>query len=335
VESERPKRKQQGQRSRAAAGSETSIIKGGMMGHEVARVEDIDSDIRLAKALAQSGFYKDIRDAAAGVVKLRIAREFGLGIKGISDVHIVEGKPTLSYQAILGMVRAYTGPLGTDRYSFRYTKRDEECVEIEWLINNEVVGTSKCDTDDAKRMGVLHKKNWERYPRQMRTARAVTEGVNAFIPEVIGGSIYTPEELGDDSGVMVSSSVVATAEGDGGGAITSLGAASSPPTLTIKAAEESEEDKAERFVAEATATMDAAEETLEGEVIDPAPDWVAAARKFFNDNPNHKTEYAELLRNYGYLPEGKLTAKKIYETLAETLGPRCLELDIVMKELQS
>lgn len=306
------------------------------MGTELVKHDDIDSDIRFAKALAQSGYYKDIRDAASGIVKLRIAREFGLGVKGISDVHIVEGKPTLSYQAILGMVRAYTGPLGTDRYSFRYARRDEECVEIEWLINNEVVGTSKCDTDDAKRMGVLHKKNWERYPRQMRTARAVTEGVNAFIPEVIGGSIYTPDELGDESGVVASASVVASAEGDGGGNGTSLvAAASPPPTLTIKPAEESEDEKAERFVEELVTTMDAAEETLEGEVIDMTPDWVEAARKFFADNQDHKTEYAELLRNYGYLPEGKLTAKKIYETLADTLGPRCMELDLVMQELQS
>lgn len=307
------------------------------MGSELVKHDDIDSDIRLAKALAQSGFYKDIRDAAAGVVKLRIAREFGLGIKGISDVHIVEGKPTLSYQAILGMVRAYTGPLGTDRYSFRYTRRDEECVEIEWLINNEVVGSSKCDTDDAKRMGVLHKKNWERYPRQMRTARAVTEGVNAFIPEVIGGSIYTPEELGDESGVVANASVVAGVEGDGGGAFTSLGAAASPPpTLTLKAAEPADGDEqADRFAEELVATMDAAEETVEGEVIDPTPDYIEAVKKFFAENADNKSAYAELLRNYGYLPEGKLTAKKIYETLADTLGPRCLELDIVMKELEA
>ena len=306
------------------------------MGNELVKHDDIDSDIRLAKALAQSGFYKDIRDAAAGVVKLRIAREFGLGIKGISDVHIVEGKPTLSYQAILGMVRAYTGPLGTDRYSFRYTRRDEECVEIEWLINNEVVGSSKCDTDDAKRMGVLHKKNWERYPRQMRTARAVTEGVNAFIPEVIGGSIYTPEELGDESGVVANASVVASVEGDGGGVSTSLDAAASPPpTLTLKPADTEEDEEAERFAEELVSTMDAAEETVEGEVIDPTPDYIEAVKKFFAANADNKSAYAELLRNYGYLPEGKLTAKKIYETLADTLGPRCLELDLVMKELEA
>lgn len=169
------------------------------MGTDLVANATFDETARFAKALAQCGFYKDIKTAAEAMVKLTIAREMGLGIRGISDVHIVEGKPTLSYQLVLSRVRMFTGPFGTDRYDYRYLRRDEECVEIEWRINNEVVGVSRCNTDDAKRMGVAGRSTWQKYPRQMRTARAVTEGVNAFMPEVIGGAIYTPEELGDDS----------------------------------------------------------------------------------------------------------------------------------------
>ena len=295
------------------------------MSNDLVVRSDIDEDIRLANALAQSGFYKDIRDAAAGVVKLRIARELGLGLRGISDVHIVEGKPTLSYQAILGMVRNYTGPHGTDRYSFKYLQRDEERVEIEWTINGEVIGTSKCDTDDAKRMGLGGRGTWQKYPRQMRTARAVTEGVNAFMPEVIGGSIYTPEELGDESGFTgreggSSPSQVASSEA----------ALPSSPTLTLKPVEE----KVEEMVVEAIATLDAAEETLDGEVIDPTNDWIEAAKAFFAAlSKEDKAEAGKLLKLHGYLPEGRLTQEKVYESLADTLGVRCFELDIVMREL--
>lgn len=298
------------------------------MGTDLVTHSSIDDDIRLANALAQSGFYKDIKDAAAGVVKLRIAREFGLGLKGISDVHIVEGKPTLAYQAILGMVRRYVGPFGSDRYSFKYLRRDEECVEIEWTINGEVIGTSKCDTDDAKRMGLSGRGTWQKYPRQMRTARAVTEGVNAFMPEVIGGSIYTPEELGDDSGIN---------GGEGGASpskVASSGTILPSSTLTLKPAEQEQDEKAEAMIVEAITTMDAAEETLEGEVIDPIPGWVEAAKAFFASlSKDEKLESGKLLRIHGYLPEGKLTQEQVYESLAETLGARCVELDIVIKEL--
>jgi hypothetical protein len=303
--------------------------------------DDIDSDIRLAKALAQSGFYKDIRDAAAGVVKLRIARELGLGLKGISDVHIVEGKPTLSYQAILGMVRAYTGPHNTDRYSFRYLRRDEECVEIEWTINNEVIGVSKCDTEDAKRMGVASRGTWQKYPRQMRTARAVTEGVNAFMPEVIGGSIYTPDELGSGG----SDDVVVVA--DEGGGRTTLQVASSQaapaPSLTLKAAEPDSEhedavmstnDRVDDMIAEAIDTMDAAEETLDGEVIDQSAEWVANIKAYFTSLPAEQKKAAvAVLRNGGYLPEDKITASKMYELLADTLGQRSMEIDLILDNL--
>ena len=302
------------------------------MSKELVVHDDIDSDIRLAKALAASGFYKDIRDAAAGVVKLRIARELGLGLKGISDVHIVEGKPTLSYQAILGMVRSYTGPHNTDRYSFRYLRRDEECVEIEWTINGEVIGVSKCDTEDAKRMGVASRGTWQKYPRQMRTARAVTEGVNAFMPEVIGGSIYTPDELGDSSGSSSSSVVTAVdgGEGDDSTLLVASSVAALPPSLTIKTPDE----KADEMVAEAVATMDAAEETLSGEVIDDSAAWAAAIKKHFSTLPAEQKKAAvALLRGAGYLPEEKITAAKMYELLADSLGPRSIEFDVVLDEL--
>jgi hypothetical protein len=301
------------------------------MGKELVVHDDIDSDIRLAKALAQSGFYKDIRDAAAGVVKLRIARELGLGLKGISDVHIVEGKPTLSYQAILGMVRAYTGPHNTDRYSFRYLRRDEECVEIEWTINGEVIGVSKCDTEDAKRMGVASRGTWQKYPRQMRTARAVTEGVNAFMPEVIGGSIYTPDELGSGGG----DDVVIVAD-EGGGRDTLLVASSQAapaPSLTLKPAESTDE-RVDSMVAEAVETMDAAEETLDGEVIDQSADWIAAIKQHFSTlPPEQKKAAVAMLRAGGYLPEDKMTAAKMYELLADVLGARSFEIDLILKDL--
>jgi len=302
------------------------------MSKELVVHDDIDSDIRLAKALAASGFYKDIRDAAAGVVKLRIARELGLGLKGISDVHIVEGKPTLSYQAILGMVRAYTGPHNTDRYSFRYLRRDEECVEIEWTINGEVIGVSKCDTEDAKRMGVASRGTWQKYPRQMRTARAVTEGVNAFMPEVIGGSIYTPDELGDSSGSTSSSLVSAVDDGEGGDStlLVASSVAALPSSLTIKTPDE----RAHEMLGEAVEMMDAAEETLDGEVIDPSADWAEAIKAYFSTLPaEQKKAGVALLRGAGYLPEEKITAAKMYGVLAEALGPRSVELDVVLAEL--
>ena len=88
------------------------------------------------------------------------------------------------------------------------------------------------------------------------------------------------------------------------------------------------------MVAETISTMDAAEETVDGELVDSSQDWIEAAKAFFAANKDHRAEYGKLLKIHGYLPDGKLTQAQVYEALAETLGPRCLELDAVMRELE-
>jgi hypothetical protein len=100
----------------------------------------------------------------------------------------------------------------------------------------------------------------------------------------------------------------------------------------LKAAPEGE--KVEQMVQDAISTLDAAEETLTGEVIDPVPGWIEACKaQFAGMGTEEKTTAVTLLREAGYLPEKKMTAKEMFAVLADTLGPRCTELDLVLGEL--
>jgi hypothetical protein len=152
------------------------------------------------------------------------------------------------------------------------------------------------------------------------------------MPEVIGGSIYTPEELGDNSGY---------AGGEGGDSPSQVASSVTvlPPSapLTLKPADdEAVVEKVDAMVSEAMQTMDAYEETLDGEVVDPAEGWIEAAKQYFAGlAKEQKVEFGKALKAHGYLPEGRLTQAQVYEALADTLGPRCLELDIVERELSS
>ena len=93
-------------------------------------------------------------------------------------------------------------------------------------------------------------------------------------------------------------------------------------------------DRFENMITEAVETMDAAEETLDGEVIDQSADWIAHIKKHFSSLPPEQKKYAaNLLRHGGYLPEEKMTATKMYELLADSLGPRSMEIGIVLHEL--
>jgi hypothetical protein len=51
--------------------------------------------------------------------------------------------------------------------------------------------------EDARRAGVLGKKNWTSFPKSMYFARAISDAGRTYAPEIFGGlPMYTSEELG-------------------------------------------------------------------------------------------------------------------------------------------
>jgi len=56
--------------------------------------------------------------------------------------------------------------------------------------------TIRWTMDDAKRAGLSSKDNWRNYPRQMLSARVISEGVDKCYPAA-GGLMYVPEEVMD------------------------------------------------------------------------------------------------------------------------------------------
>jgi hypothetical protein len=192
------------------------------MSQSTALVRTMDDVSRFSTAVAQSGMYKDMRTAAEAAVKLGIATELGLGLIGMSTVHIVEGKPTLGYQAMLTLVRR------SGRYDYRITHRDDQRCSIEWLDRGDVMGTTEWTIQEAERVGLTKnrrgeaKTTWSNYPRMMLTARAVSEGVNAYCPDVMGGAVYTPDEMGAEVGedgniVVLAAEVVKDSDAGGPG----------------------------------------------------------------------------------------------------------------------
>jgi len=153
----------------------------------------------LGSVFAQSGYFSDAKQQAQAVVKIMAGAELGLPpIASMQGIHVIQGKPTLSSNLMAGAVKR------SGRYDYRVLKlTDVECdlaflerIGGQW----QEIGRTQFTANDAKRADV---KNMGKFPRNMLFARAMSNGVRFYCPDVFYGPVYTPEEFGgemDESG---------------------------------------------------------------------------------------------------------------------------------------
>lgn len=164
-------------------------------------------DLRsLGEVLARSGFFQDTKDAAQAIVKVLAGQEIGFGpVASMTGIYIVKGKVSLSANLMGAAVKR------SGRYNYRVLELTDEAAEIEFYEDGKAIGRSRFTLDDAKKAGLNTSDNWRKYPRNMLFARALSNGVKWYCPDVTGGPAYTPDELGamvDEDGDVVESEIV-------------------------------------------------------------------------------------------------------------------------------
>jgi len=152
-------------------------------------IHSMDDAMKAANAMAASGFFQDARQAAQAVVKILAGQELGVGpFTSMKGVYIIQGRPALSANIMAAAVKR------SGRYNFRVVELTDTRCEIAFFENGQECGRSTFTADEARKAGT---KNMDKYPRNMLYARAISNGVRWFCPDVLGGSpVYTPEELG-------------------------------------------------------------------------------------------------------------------------------------------
>jgi hypothetical protein len=146
---------------------------------------------KAAEAFKASGMFPDLKSEAQAYVKILAGEELGIApMAAIGGIHVIQGKATLSANLLATLVKRHPA------YDYKVTAHDDKVCRIEFFQNGEVNGVSEFTAEDAKRAG-LGGKNWTAYPQAMMFARALTQGVRWYCPDVTAGSAaYTPEELG-------------------------------------------------------------------------------------------------------------------------------------------
>lgn len=145
------------------------------------------------------------RQPASVLWAMEYGRALGLDVvTTISTIHVIKGKPSQSADLMLSRTRAAG-------HRVRVQPGDGECtVSIFRSDDPEFENRITWTYDDAVRAGLCtmrdsgpysrsskgEPQSWEKYPRAMLRARAISECVRMACPEVLHGAIYTPEELG-------------------------------------------------------------------------------------------------------------------------------------------
>lgn len=154
----------------------------------------------VAQVFAQSGMFPDARQTAQAFVKIMAGREIGLGaFAAMQSIHIIEGKPAFGANAMALAVKR------SGKYDYRVeVLSDDECV-ITFYERGESLGSSSITMHEVEAAGYNRgkdgsvKKNWRQFPRNMLFARAISNGVRWYCPDVFNMAVYTPDEMTDEA----------------------------------------------------------------------------------------------------------------------------------------
>jgi hypothetical protein len=141
----------------------------------------------MAKTFAESGMFTDAKAMGQAFVKIQAGQEIGIPpFAAMSGIHIIQGKPTIGAGLIASAVK------GSGKYDYKVKEMNEKICSIDFLQGTENIGNSTFTIEDAKKAGT---KNIDKFPKNMLFARAISNGVKWFCPDVFAGPVYVPEEM--------------------------------------------------------------------------------------------------------------------------------------------
>lgn len=163
-------------------------------GQELVPVRDSLADIaRLGSwlALAESGEQSDKAKGATAALRLYYARELGLPPTGAQDLAMIHGKLHIGAQTYRALARRHGYQV------FKVDVSDTACTAVLVNPDGEEVARETFTLEQAKKAGIVRDKSaWTTHPARMLWARASSNVVRDYVPEV-GLGVGVIEEAGD------------------------------------------------------------------------------------------------------------------------------------------
>lgn len=149
----------------------------------------MDALERMAAAIAKSGLF-GLKTPEQAIALMLVAQAEGLHpATAAMEYDIIQGRPARKSSAMLSRFQASGGKM-------RYTERTDARVAA--VFSHPQGGEIEIDwtMERAKKAGLGGKDNWHKWPRQMLSARVISEGVRAVFPGATG-MFYEPGEVAD------------------------------------------------------------------------------------------------------------------------------------------
>lgn len=141
----------------------------------------------IGKVFAESGLFADVKNAAQAAVRIMAGQEIGIPpFAALSGIHIIQGKPTIGAGLMASRVK------GSGKYDYKVKEHTDKICSIDFYQGSEIIGNSTFTIEDAKKAGT---KNLDKYPKNMLFARALSNGVKFYTPDIFAGPVYVPEEM--------------------------------------------------------------------------------------------------------------------------------------------
>lgn len=159
--------------------------------------DELASIQEAAKILALSNYFDGKGNTPQAIAmlatKILAGREIGIGpFASVNGIHIINGKPAIGANLMAAAVKA------SGRYDYRVRELSGEVCKIEFFQRAgekwDTLGISEFSKADAAK---AQTKNMDKFPKNMLFARAMSNGVRFYTPDIFSGNaVYVPEELG-------------------------------------------------------------------------------------------------------------------------------------------
>lgn len=155
-----------------------------------------------AEAFVKSGLFSDTSSVFQAIVKIQAGQEIGIppfqAMKGIS---IIRGNIVIGAGLMASKVRE------SQRYDYEIEKLENDICIINFTKNGKSLGKSSFSIEDARKAGTGaqaikegYAKNIDKYPRNFLFARAMSNGVKWYCPDVFLTPVYVEEEADEIKG---------------------------------------------------------------------------------------------------------------------------------------